>query len=376
MIKPRVAMVSLSPLATGGIETHLLQIFHGLGKEFEFHILGSLGEPFRMLAGDLGVKCASIPSAGKADPMAVLRLWKEFRARGIAMVHTHDTRGGLLGRVAARAARIPAVHTVHTPSFFLPSSPRVVGMYRLAERALGRAASDRMVFVSKTIRQLYLDGRLVEPEKARLIPNGLELEWLEPVRHILREGDDVRFLYVGRMAREKGIGNLADAFGITAARIPSVRLIAVGEGPQKEELARTAEREGWRNRLELTGWLVRRRIRQMMRSADVFVLPSDFESFSYTLLEAMASGLACIATDVGGNRDLVEPERTGILVPRGNVLRLADAMVRMANDGPSRIAMGREGATCAREYTVERMIRATRSLYTEVISRNSPEGKA
>lgn len=375
MIKPRVAMVSLSPLATGGIETHLLQIFHGLGKEFEFHVLGSLGEPFRMLAGDLGVKCASIPSAGKADPMAVLRLWKEFRTRGIAMVHTHDTRGGLLGRVAARAARIPAVHTVHTPSFFLPSSPRIAGVYRLAERALGRTASDRMVFVSETIRQLYLDGRLVEPEKARLIPNGLELEWLEPVRHILREGDDVRFLYVGRMAREKGIGNLADAFGITAARMPSVRLMAVGEGPQKEELARTAEREGWRNRLELTGWLVRRRIRQMMRSADVFVLPSDFESFSYTLLEAMASGLACIATDVGGNRDLVDPERTGLLVPRGNALRLADAMVRMANDGPARVAMGREGATRAREYTVERMIRATRSLYTEVISLNSPGGK-
>lgn len=375
MIKPRVAMVSLSPLATGGIETHLLQIFHGLGKEFEFHVLGSLGEPFRMLAGDLGVKCASIPSAGKADPMAVLRLWKAFRTRGIAMVHTHDTRGGLLGRVAARAARIPAVHTVHTPSFFLPSSPRIAGVYRLAERALGRTASDRMVFVSETIRQLYLDGRLVEPEKARLIPNGLELEWLEPVRHILREGDDVRFLYVGRMAREKGIGNLADAFGITAARMPSVRLMAVGEGPQKEELARTAEREGWRNRLELTGWLVRRRIRQMMRSADVFVLPSDFESFSYTLLEAMASGLACIATDVGGNRDLVDPERTGLLVPRGNALRLADAMVRMANDGPARVAMGREGATRAREYTVERMIRATRSLYTEVISLNSPGGK-
>jgi glycosyltransferase involved in cell wall biosynthesis len=376
MTKPRVGMVSMSPLSSGGIETHLLQIFHGLGKEFEFLVIGTLAEPFLSLAESLGVKCVAVPPASKFSPLAFLRLRREFLARRIDLVHTHDTRGGLLGRMAARAARIPAVHTVHTPSFFLPESRLTVELYRMMERWLIRSASDKVIFVSPTVRQIYLDGRLIEPDKARLVPNGLEPEWYAPVQHILREGGDVRFLYVGRLAREKGIGNLAEAFGKAAARVSWARLEVAGDGPFREELIRSAETGGWRKQLDLLGLQVRGRVRETMRTADVFILPSDFESFSYTLLEAMACGLPCIATDAGGNRDLVEPERTGLLVPRRDPQRLADAMVRLADNGPLRIAMGREGAVRAREYTLERMIDGTRSVYRDILSRIRSTGTA
>jgi glycosyltransferase involved in cell wall biosynthesis len=198
----------------------------------------------------------------------------------------------------------------------------------------------------------------------------LEAEWFAPIQHILHEGGDIRFLYVGRLAREKGIGNLAEAFAKVAARVSWARLEVAGEGPQKEDLIRAAESGGWRNRLDLLGMQVRGRIRETMRGADAFVLPSDFESFSYTLLEAMASGLPCIATDVGGNRDLIEPERTGLLVPRGDPQRLADAMIRLTDDPSVRVAMGREGAARAREYTLGRMIDGTRLVYHEVLARN------
>jgi glycosyltransferase involved in cell wall biosynthesis len=376
MSRPRVAMVSLSTLSTGGIETHLMQIFHGLGKEFDFYVIGTLGEPFLSLAVGLGVKCISLPPTAKANPLAFLRLLREFRTCGIGLVHTHDTRGGLLGRIAASAAGIPAVHTVHTPAFFLPRSPLAVAAYRLVEQQLNRRATDKVIFVSKTIRQIYLDGRLVGGDTAGLVPNGLEGEWFAPVQHIIRDGGDIRFLYVGRMAREKGIGNLAEAFGITAEKIPAARLVAAGEGPGKAELIRAADRGGWRNRLDLPGLQLRGRIRETMRTSDVFVLPSEFESFSYTLLEAMASGLPCIATDVGGNRDLVEPDRTGLLVPRGDPRQLAGAMIRLAGNPPMRIDWGREGAVRAREYTLERMIDGTRTVYQEVLARNPSTGRS
>jgi glycosyltransferase involved in cell wall biosynthesis len=119
---------------------------------------------------------------------------------------------------------------------------------------------------------------------------------------------------------------------------------------------------------------MRGRIRETMRTADVFVLPSDFESFSYTLLEAMASGLPCVATDAGGNRDLVDPERTGLLVPRRDPQRLADAMIHLADNGPLRIAMGQAGVVRAREYTLERMIDGTRTVYGEVLCRGRSSG--
>jgi glycosyltransferase involved in cell wall biosynthesis len=373
--RPRVAMVSFSPLAIGGIETHLLQLFHGLGKEFEFYVFGTLAEPFLTIAGGLGVECTALPPASKADPTAFIRLRKEFLAHQIELVHTHDTRGGLLGRLAARAAGLPAIHTVHTPSFFLPTNPLAVGAYRLAERLLIRMATAKVIFVSKTIRQMYLDGRLVPPEKASLVPNGLEPDWFAPARHILRPEKEIRFLYVGRMAREKGIENLAAAFEIVAGRIPGARLQVVGEGPKREDLLRAAETGGWRKRLDLLDLLMRGKAREVMHAADVFVLPSEFESFSYTLLEAMASGLPCIASDVGGNRDLVEPERTGILVPRQNPRLLAEAMIRLEENPEMRISMGQAGALRAREYTLERMIDGTRLVYHEVLTRSRPAGK-
>lgn len=374
MNRPHIAVISFSPLAVGGIETHLLQLFHGLGKEFEFHVLGMLAEPFLSIAGGLGVKCTALPPAAKFDGPAFLRLRKEFLSQGIQLVHTHDTRGGLLGRMAARAAGLPAVHTVHTPSFFLPSNPLAIGVYRMAEGWLNRHATRRTIFVSKTIRQIYLDGRLVPPEKAALVPNGLEADWFGPALHILRPEQDIRFLYVGRMAREKGIENLAAAFGIVAGRIPGARLQAAGDGPKRGELILAAETGGWRRQLDLPGLQMREKIRETMHAADVFILPSDFESFSYTLLEAMACGLPCIATDAGGNRDLVEPGRTGLLVPRRDPEALADAMLQLGGNPEMRVSMGREGALRAREYTLQRMIDGTRAVYSEVLAGRSAAG--
>jgi glycosyltransferase involved in cell wall biosynthesis len=366
--RPRIAILSYSPLSTGGIETHLLQLFHGLGKEFEFRILGWIAEPFLSNAGGLGVACTSLPPARKFDALALHRLQKEFIAQGIALVHTHDTRGGLLGRIAARMAGLPAVHTVHTPSFFLPENPLAVHAYRMVEGLLDRHATQRVIFVSKTIRQVYLDGRLVLPERAIHIPNGLEADWFGPALHILRPEKEIRYLFVGRMAREKGIENLAAAFPIVVERIPGARLQAAGDGPKREELIRSAEAGGWRKNLDLLGLQMRGRIRETMHSADVFVLPSDFESFSYTLLEAMACGLPCIATDVGGNRDLVEPDRTGLLVPRRDPGSLAEAMIRLGSNPELRIELGREGALRAQEYTLQRMIDGTRSVYQDVLA--------
>ena len=119
---------------------------------------------------------------------------------------------------------------------------------------------------------------------------------------------------------------------------------------------------------------MRGKIRETMHAADVFVLPSDFESFSYTLLEAMACGLPCIATDAGGNRDLVEPGVTGLLVPRRDPQSLADAMLQLAGNPEMRVSMGREGALRAREYTLQRMIDGTRSVYSEVLAGRSAAG--
>jgi glycosyltransferase involved in cell wall biosynthesis len=364
----RIAMVSLSPLAIGGIETHLLQIFRGLRGEFDFLAIGRLAEPFQSQAEALGVTCVPLPSAGKLSPAMVWRLRSELRAHNIAIMHSHDTRGGLLGRIAARLAGSRIVHTVHTPSFFLPTSPLAVAGYQLTEGFLNRYASDRVIFVSETIQQMYLRHGLVSRSQARCIHNGLEPEWFELAPSQPAAASGITFLYIGRLSPEKGLDLLGDAFGLAVSRHPEMRLQVVGGGVEGDRLVATARREGWSRQLQMSGSLPRNLARRELQQADAFVLPSRFESMSYTLLEAMACGRAVIATDVGGNRDLVEPGITGLLVPPKNPNALADAMVQLAEHPVMRAEYGRAGRQKAERYTLVGMIDALRNLYRELVA--------
>lgn len=367
MSLPRVALVSLSTLAVGGIETNLLQLIGGLRDSFSFTVMGTLAEPFLARATALGAECIHLTPGGKFDPGMILRLRREFLQGKYSLIHTHDTRGGLLGRIAAKGTGIPALHTVHTPSFFLPHSRFAAGMYRSVERLLNNHFSAGVIFVSPTIRRMYLDGHLVSTAKAHLVPNGLEREWQDLAIKKTGPGEEIVFIYVGRLAPEKGLPTLAEAFSREAPLLPAIRLQIVGDGPLREAVERTARRDGWQARLSLEGQLDRDQTRRILRSADVFILPSRFESMSYTLLEAMACGLACIATDVGGNRDLVIPEKTGLLVPAGDPAALGEAIKRLADSAQLRRDMGAAGQLRAREFSLEKMLTGTRQVYLRSI---------
>jgi glycosyltransferase involved in cell wall biosynthesis len=374
MNMPGVALVSLSRLAVGGIETNMLQLIRGLGGEYAFTVIGTIAEPFRSRAAALGAACVDLPPGGKLDPGRILRLRSAFRAGNYSLIHTHDTRGGLLGRLAAKGTAIAVLHTVHTPSFFLPRSPAAVFSYRAMERILNAFFSDGVIFVSPTIRRMYLDGRLVNAAKAHLIPNGLEADWLDMPPKKVRAGGGITFLYVGRLAVEKGMHLLADAFSRAAARLPRARLMVVGDGPLRETILQAAGRGGWAERLEMTGGLDRDRTRRKMRAADAFILPSRFESMSYTLLEAMACGLPCIAADVGGNRDLIEDGKTGLLVPAGDPTALGEAMIRLAKSAALRNHLGKAGRLQAREYPMIKMVEKTGQIYRQTIAGKSKPG--
>jgi glycosyltransferase involved in cell wall biosynthesis len=376
MNRPRVALVSLSPLAVGGIETHLLQLIAGLRDAYAFRVVGVLAEPFAAQAAALGAECIALPPGGRLDPGMILRLREEFRRGQYSLIHTHDTRGGLLGRIAAKLAGIPALHTVHTPSFFLPQSSLKAGLYRAMERLLNGRFSAGIIFVSPAIRKIYLDGKLVSPGKAHLIANGLEPEWLRLRRKAPGRGREINFLYVGRLAPEKGPLLLAEGFSRVAAELPSARLQIVGDGPLREAVRQTALRDGWGDRLSLPGRMDRDQTRRRLQSADVFVLPSRFESMSYTLLEAMACGLPSIATDVGGNRDLVADGITGLLIPPKDAKALGDAMRRLAKSGALRSRMGESARLRAREFPLKKMLNGTREVYRTLAGEPPSAGTA
>lgn len=169
---------------------------------------------------------------------------------------------------------------------------------------------------------------------------------------------------VGRLDAQKGYDVLIRA----VSTLPSVQLVLVGDGPERGELERLATELGMRERLHLPGWTDSARAH--LASFDVFALPSRYEGFPLSILEAMSSGLPVVATDVGDVREAVRPGRTGLLVQPDDAVGLADALRRVLGDGAERSAMGLAARKLAqRHFTSAVMVREFESLYEEILSR-------
>ena len=192
---------------------------------------------------------------------------------------------------------------------------------------------------------------------------------MDQPREYARSPGEVRFIYVGRLSPEKDVPTLLRAFALALDELPQARLTIVGDGPERARLEGVAGQLGCANRVRWLGAIAREGVRAELRSADVFVLPSRFESMSYTLLEAMACGVVCVATRVGGNADLIRHGETGMLVPSNDPPALADALRMLGNDGQLRHRLGIAAKRFAGQFRVESMACSTRDIYLDAPSK-------
>jgi len=211
------------------------------------------------------------------------------------------------------------------------------------------AACDRLVVYSRYLRDLAL--RCVrDPAKVELVYHFTDAESLVPPK-ARTAGAETVFLFVGRLVREKGVGLLLSALSRLSGE--RWRLIVAGDGPLREELVRQAQVAGLASRVSWAGFLSRAEVFRQYAAADVVVFPSIWaEGFGLTGIEAMYAGRPVIAFDTGGVNEWCVNGETGVLLPRGDVAALADAMRALARDARRREELGRH----AREY-VQRKFR-------------------
>jgi sugar transferase (PEP-CTERM/EpsH1 system associated) len=251
------------------------------------------------------------------------------------------------------------------------------GRNRLMRR-LVRPLVGRYVALSRH-QMTYLTQAIGVPtEQISHICNGVDIERFRPVgarmSSVLPEGfappDSVVIGTVMRMQSVKAPGDLAQAF-ITLrermpAEFPNLRLIMVGDGPLLEAVSRMLGEADASEQVWLPG--ARVDVPDLMRAMDVFVLPSLAEGICNTILEAMATGLPVIATDVGGNPDLVEAGQTGMLLPAGNPDALAEALAAYVADAERREREGRAArARAEKEFSMEAMVRGYMDVYSRVL---------
>ncbi len=275
-------------------------------------------------------------------------------ARDADVVHAHlgeDLAVLPLAFAAARTRALPVVVTVHTSlaHTFTPDGLRTRALKALGGRIehRGCAAAERVITLTPRLAGLIGDAGLVERDRLHVIPSGVvPAEFLggprDPAPHVGRP----RVVFAGRLARQKGAGVLAEA--IQHLRTPGVEVLVVGDGPEREAFERTLRATGVADRVHLAGFRPHHEVPALLRSADVFVLPSIYEELGSVLLEAMQARRPIVASATGGVPDAVGD--AAVLVPPGNPVALARGIDRVLGDAQLRARLGELAGERARRF--------------------------
>lgn len=356
-------------LPVGGIERRLVSVLPRLNRE-RFNVRLVCIRERGKLADELeaaGIPVDLIPFEKRWDPKGLYQLARLMREHRIDVVHSHMYRSNVPATVAARLAGVRnvwcQVHNVHTWE-----TTRQVWM----DRFLNRWRSG-MIAVSERVRQDVIETLQIDPRRVRLIYNGVELERFieararrEEVRQ--REGVDEGqrvFLFSARLVEQKRPQDFLEAFGRLQLAPGGDRLRAwiLGDGPLKPRLEELAKQLPKPTNVKFFG--KRDDVEDFLAAADVFVLPSTKEGFSNALVEAMASGLAIIASRVGGNPEAIRDGRDGLVVPPLDVDRLTEAIGRINEDHELRRGLAQSAMQRAQMFSQDRMIKAIEDLYKE-----------
>lgn len=289
------------------------------------------------------------------------------------IVHTHSSKAGVLGRLAAKWAGVPIiVHTVHGWSFHDKMSPRKKAMYVLLEK-MGDAVGDAMIVVSPNDIEKGLAEGISQRERYTLIRSGIEMERFghpqvsrTEMRRQLGLPDDA--LVVGsvtRLSTQKAPLDLVATFGKIYRARPGVYFVIVGDGSLRAEVEAALRQEGIYERTILTG--LRRDVPELMATFDIFVLTSLWEGLPRVLPQAMATGLPIVCTQADGSAEAVTEGINGYLVERGNTTGMAARVISLLNDEELRLRMGEAGRQHAPEFSVTTMVAEIDRLYTRLL---------
>ena len=376
--RPLVAHV-LYRFDTGGLENGLVNLVNTLPADRFRHAIVALDRVEPSFAARVQRPDVEFIELHKPPGPTVAqfpRLWRLFRRLRPAIVHTRNL-GALDCQLPAFAAGVPVrIHGEHGRDVGdLDGSNRK----NQWNRRLLRPFVQEWVALSRDLAGTLTGPVGISPDRVRRICNGVDSDRFRPaaVREPIDGSpfNDPRLWLVGTVGRMQAVKNqvdLARAFAQALAAAPALRerlrLVMVGDGPLRAEAAALLAQAG----LAELAWLPgeRRDVREVMRGLDCFVLPSLAEGISNTILEALSSGLPVIATAVGGNPDLIESGRTGLLVPAGDTAALARVLGALAADPARARALGLAARQqVEREFSLAAMVSAYESMYELLLTR-------
>lgn len=316
---------------------------------------------------EVGLRAAGVPVdlVGKRHKLGLLayhRLRARLRAEPPDILHTWMFTSNLYGRLAALGLPI---RTVASEVVADPGKEA----WRLAvDRLLARRTSAFYVN-SRAVARFYHERCGIPLARMTVIPNGVDVRPVEALPRATLGVPPHAYLVccVGRLEPQKALDRVIDALASDGLRERDVVLVIAGEGPSRRGLDARVARLGLGGRVRLLGH--RDDVPRILAAADLFVLPSLFEGMPNALMEAMAQGLPCVATAVGGVEELLGESEAGLVVPRSDPALLAEA-IRTLMDAPDRAAaLGRAARErVAARFSIDRNVAAFEALYAAVMA--------
>ena len=304
------------------------------------------------------------------DFRAVVSLIRLIRAEKPDIVYTHTSKAGIVGRIAARIARVKVIiHEPHGHIFTGYYGKFKSSIFVGLERWFGRYAN-RLVMLTENERTDHLHYRIAPEDKFITIHSGVDYvpmlndnSELGALRTPLCIGRDAKVIgTLGRLVEVKGQIYLIDAMPAILSRVPNAHLVLIGSGPLQEELQCRATGLGVSANVHFAGY--RKDVTACLKDIDLFVLPSLNEGMGRVLVEAMVMRLPVVASDVCGIKDLVHDGRNGRLVPAEDPKAIAEAVTEILIDPDLARRMGDEGySVVVPDYGVETMLDQIQRMY-------------
>lgn len=368
MTDPRAHVVHVvHRLDTGGMENGVVNLVNRLPADRYRHTIVPLTSAGAIASRITNRDAVVAPLGLRPGPLAAAlpALWRRFRALNPSIVHTRNV-GTLEAQIAAMLAGVPVrIHGEHGWEVhdLVGSSAKLLR----TRRWLRRFVHQQIALSTPTFE--YLRDRVGVPvDRLASICNGVDTDRFRPRAE--ETHSEIVVGYVGRLADVKNPSMLVEAFERAHERVAQhdpalagrLRLTFVGDGPLADALRARVAASPLHDAISFTG--DRDDVAERLRGFDVYALPSLAEGISNTLLEAMASGIPCVATRVGGNAELVEEGRSGVLVASGDVQSFADALTTYLLDPARRATHGaRARARAVEHFGIDRMICAYDALY-------------
>jgi glycosyltransferase involved in cell wall biosynthesis len=364
----------ITSLERGGAENHLLALMTHANRadvEFETAVLcgeGELVPTFRAA----GIPVHLLRARSRFDPLALGRLVRLVRERRYDVIHSHLFRADIYGGLAVGQVGQPRPFLVSTrhndDRFFLNPFIGIVH-YLLSAR------QDLIIAISDHVAHFTIARGVRHPGRVRRVYHGLrppDTAVLERAGRRIREEElgvgPHEFLVgnVGRLAPQKGQRHLIEAMPLLLERVPTAHAVIAGGGDLEAYLRGLAEDLEVQQRVHVLG--PRQDVPALMHALDVFAMPSIWEGFGLVLLEAMAAGKPIVASRTATIPEVVLDGETGVLVPPGDAVALADALAGLADAPDLARRLGEAGRErLQKHFSIEKMVGDTETLYRELL---------